>query len=120
MRNRSPKLCLYSRLSPLYSLAAGVTHLLTARNILGTTHERCSDARMLDLKRWPNTDCYQSEHLDARLSRECKNPKRPPQPSNSPVGAQLFALNPNPHDTQRVIELPLLPSMSSFRGMILE
>ena len=60
------------------------THFPKPRNFLGKASSGWTDARMLDLNHWPNADCYQTEHPDARpiCAREnpdptLESPKRP-------------------------------------------
>ena len=59
-----------------FPLTAPALSGVEGRNFLGSPHERWTDARMLDLNHWPNSDCYQSEHPDARPVLLIKNPER--------------------------------------------
>jgi hypothetical protein len=77
-----------------------------ARNFLGNTHERRTDARMLALNHWPNINCYQTEHPDARPSHPSLNPAHTidrPKPASARnfLGNQILTPRPRIFSTFR-------------------
>src|SRR5436190_1780318 len=78
---------------------SNVAQLRAARNFLRSTHAGWTDARMLALNHWENINAYRASIRMLAPLGPRENPKPPPRTSQSPAGAQLFALRPDSHSS---------------------